>query len=130
MSYTQAANPMQKYAQINVQTGIEDASPHRIVQMLLEGALDRIAKAKGFMANNKVAEKGERISEAISIVNGLRSSLDMNAGEVSSNLDALYEYMEQTLLIANINNDIEKLDEVGGLLVQVKSAWDAIAEHA
>ena len=130
MSYTQAANPMQKYAQINVQTGIEDASPHRIVQMLLEGALDRIAKAKGFMANNKIAEKGARISEAISIVNGLRSSLDMNAGEVSSNLDALYEYMEQNLLMANVKNDIEKLDEVGSLLIQVKSGWDAIAEHA
>jgi flagellar protein FliS len=128
MSYAQKS-PMQQYAQINVQTGIEDASPHRIVQMLLEGALDRIAKAKYFMANEKVAEKGERISETISIINGLRASLDMNAGEVSSNLDALYEYMEQNLLMANIKNDMTKLDEVGSLLVQVKSGWDAIADQ-
>jgi flagellar protein FliS len=129
MSFTQAASPMQKYAQINVQTGVEDASPHRIVQMLLEGALDRIAKAKGYMANNMVAEKGECISKAISIINGLRASLDMNAGEISQNLDALYEYMEQTLLSANIKNDIEKLEEVGSLLIQVKLGWDAIAEQ-
>ena len=130
MSYAQT-NPMQKYAQINIQTGIEDASPHRIVQMLLEGALERIAKAKGYMANNKVAEKGEAISKSISIINGLRSSLDINAGgEVASNLDALYEYMENTLLAANLNNDIEKLNEVGNLLLQVKSSWDAIADQA
>lgn len=130
MSYAQT-NPMQQYAQINVQTGIEDASPHRIVQMLLEGALERIAKAKGYMSNNKVAEKGEAIGKAISIVNGLRSSLDMSAGgEVASNLDALYEYIENALLTANMNNDIEKLNEVGGLLIQVKSSWDAIAEQA
>ena len=126
MSYAQS-NPMSQYAQINVQTAIEDASPHRIVQMLLEGALERIAKAKGYMANDKVAEKGEAISKAITIVNGLRSSLDMNAGgEVANNLDALYEYIENTLLAANMSNDIEKLNEVGNLLLQVKSSWDAI----
>ena len=131
MNYTHASSPMRKYAQISVQPGIEDASPHRIVQMLLIGALDRVAKAKGLIEQNNVPEKGKRISEAISIVNGLRSSLDMNAGgDVASNLEALYEYMEHRLLTANLNNDTSALDEVAGLLMKIKSGWDEIAEEA
>lgn len=131
MSYIQARNPMQQYAQISVQTGIEDASPHRLVQMLLEGAIDRIAKAKGFIANKKVAEKGLNISQAISIINGLRSALDMeNGSEISQNLDALYEYMEGRLLSANVSDNIEQLNEISQLLLQIKAGWDGIADEA
>jgi len=97
--------------------------------MLLEGALEKIAIAKGHMERNEIAQKGKAISWAIDILDGLRMSLDQDAGgELAVNLDGLYDYMSVTLLEANKDNSKEKLNEVSRLLNGIKSAWDAIAE--
>lgn len=129
MSHTKAG-AMKSYNQVAVQSNTTYASPHRLIQMLLEGALEKIAIAKGHMARGQVAGKGEHIGWAMSIVGGLRASLDMEAGgDIAQNLNALYDYMERRLLHANLKNDAAALDEVTGLLREVKTAWDAIPEH-
>lgn len=121
---------MQQYRQNHVQGGVDGASPHRLVQMLMEGALEKILAAKGFMANKDIAKKGEQISWAISIIDSLRSCLNVEVGgEFARNLYRLYDYMEQRLLEANINNDSTLLDEVGQLMLQIKSGWDAIPQE-
>jgi len=108
-------------------TEVEFASPHRLIQMLFDGALKRIAFAKGAMQRKQIAEKGRFISQAIAIVGGLRSSLDKEqGGEIAANLDALYAYIDGQLLLANLNNNEEILDEVTGLLREVKGSWDSI----
>jgi len=118
---------MQQYRQNHIQGGVETASPHRLVQMLMEGALEKIMVAKSYMDNNDIAKKGETISWAISIIDGLRACLNGEAGgEVAQELFALYNYMEQRLLEANVKNDQSMLDEVAQLLIQVKSGWDNI----
>jgi flagellar protein FliS len=126
-----ASAAMQQYRQNYIHGGAESASPHRLVQMLMEGALEKIRDSKGYMANNQVAKKGETISWAISIIDGLRSCLNIEAGgDFARNLSALYDYMEKRLLEANVKNDMAMLDEVAQLMIQVKSGWDAIpAEH-
>ncbi len=120
---------IQQYTRSSRQADAAAASPHRLIQMLLEGALEKIAVAKGHMERKEIAEKGRAISWAIDILEGLRISLDQEAGgELAANLDALYEYMGVQLVEANISNSVEKLDEVSRLLKQIKSAWDAIAD--
>jgi flagellar protein FliS len=115
------------YNQVAVQTGVNDASPHRLIQMLLDAALEKIAKAKGFMVNKKIQSKGENIGLAISIIDVLRASLDMQAGgEISQNLESLYDYMARRLTEANVANDVAMLDEVANLILPIKQAWDAI----
>jgi len=122
---------LKQYQQMSAHSGVMDASPHRLIQMLLDGSLERILKAKGYMKQNKIAEKGEHIGSAISIVEGLRNSLDMKAGGgISTNLDALYEYISDVLLRANIKNDPSLLDEAGRLLSEIKAAWDVIDPSA
>tara|TARA_R110002111_G_scaffold20301_1_gene48551 strand:- start:610 stop:1047 length:438 start_codon:yes stop_codon:yes gene_type:complete len=122
-----ASVAMQQYRQNHIQGGIEAASPHRLVQMLMEGALEKILAAKGFMARKEVAKKGEQISWAISIIDSLRSCLNVDVGgDFAKNLLDLYNYMEQRLLEANIKNDPAMLDEVGQLIIEIKSGWDAI----
>ena len=129
MSYSKAG-ALKSYNQVAVQSNTTYASPHRLIQMLLEGALEKIAIAKGHMARCHIEAKGQHVGWAISIINGLRASLDMTAGgEIAQNLDALYDYMERRLLHANLKNDAAALDEVTSLLREVKSAWDAIPEH-
>jgi flagellar protein FliS len=95
--------------------------------MLLDGALDRIASAKGAIARNEVARKGELLGSAIAIIDGMRASLDYNGGgEIAANLGSLYDYIERRLLEANTSADVAILDEVGGLLKEIKSGWNSI----
>jgi len=119
-----------QYAAVGTQTGITEASPHRLIQMLLDGALDKIARAKGAMQRRQIEEKGKDITSAGSIVLGLRSSLDMEAGgELAANLDNLYEYMFRRLMDAHVNNEEAALDEVASLLREIKNGWDAIPKE-
>jgi len=121
---------LNQYKKIGVQGSVESASPHRLIQMLMEGALDKIFAAKGFMERGEVANKGEYISWAISIIDGLRVSLDKNLdNDIVKNLDALYEYMNACLLEANVKNDPAKLDEVAGLMHEIKTGWDGIEDE-
>lgn len=125
--YTAAMGNVSHYKQVNNYSGVTDADPHRLVQMLLEGVLGKLAMVKGMMIHGEVAKKGEVIGQAMAIVGGLRSSLNLSAGgELAANLDALYDYIERRLLSANIKNDVDMIIEVTGLLREIKSGWDAI----
>ena len=127
MSYASMSNNISHYNQVDRVSGVSDADPHRLVQMLLEGALGKIAVVKGLMERKEIAKKGEVISQAVLIVAGLRSSLDLSAGgELAANLDNIYEYTERRLLEANIKNDVTILDEVSKLLHEIKSGWESI----
>lgn len=115
------------YASVKVHSGVESASPHRLIQMLFEGALERIAQAKGAISQKQFARKGELISKAAAIVGGLQGSLNDNeGGALAANLDSLYDYIIRRLTQANYENSIEQLDECSRLLGEIKSAWDAI----
>ncbi len=130
MSMTISRDALEAYGKIGTHSQAAYASPHRLIQMLMEGALDKIAVARGHMERGEVAEKGNAISWAISIIEGLRVSLDPEAGgEIAANLEALYDYMERRLVEANAQNDLAILDEVTGLLGQIKDAWDQIPEE-
>lgn len=120
-------NAVKEYNKINITSSVEAANPHRLIQMLMQGALEKIAIAKGYLERGDVADKGLHISWAISIIEGLRSSLNLEAGgEIAQNLEDMYEYMIRRLLRANLENDINLLDEVSSLLQTVKSAWDGL----
>lgn len=121
---------LKQYQTVNTQAQVFDASPHRLIQLLMEGGLSRLAQAKGAMERGQVALKGELLGKAIAIIGGLREGLDLRqGGELAANLDSLYEYMSSRLLQANRSNDVAIIDEVAGLLREVKSGWDGIANQ-
>ena len=121
------AGALESYQNVGLRSAVLEASPHQIVQMLFDGALDRIAQARGYMQRGQIAEKGRHLGRAVAILNGLRHDLDMErGGEISANLDALYDYMTRRLLEANVKNDPQVLDEVSGLLREIRDAWAQI----
>lgn len=127
MVKSRVSSAVSQYKNVSVSSGVEDATPHHLIQMLMEGALDKIATAKGHMMHNEPAEKGRHISWAISIISGLQSSLNLESGgEISANLNNLYDYMVRRLGMASTLNDPSILDEISSLLIEVKSAWDVI----
>lgn len=121
---------MRQYGESGDMAEVSYASPHRLIQMLLDGALDRLAVAKGHMLRGEVADKGNRIRGALMLIGGLRASLNKEAGgDIARNLDLLYDYMERRLLLANAKNDPEVLGEIASLLTEIKTAWDAIPDN-
>ncbi len=122
---------LQAYQRVNTQTSITDADPHKLIQLLYNGALERINMAKARMHAKDYAGKAQLINKAIEIVGGLRSFLDFDkGGELALRLEVLYDYMERTLLEASAKNDMDKLDEVASLLRSVKEGWDGIRPEA
>lgn len=120
---------LQSYRKVSLESEIGVASPHRIVQMMFEGALQRIAQAKFAIEQKNHTLKGESIGKAIGIIGGLNGSLNMEAeGDVASNLSALYDFMLVKLSEANMNNDAKALEDVSGVLRTIKEGWDAIPE--
>ncbi|WP_311971088.1 flagellar export chaperone FliS [Pseudomonas baltica] len=127
-------NPMRalrQYQNVTAQAQTSEASPHRLVQMLMQGVLDRLAQAKGAIARKDVPGKGLAITRAVALIGGLREGLDMtNSAKELARVDALYTYMMTRLTEANIKTDPKIIDEVAGLMITVKEGWDAIAPVA
>jgi len=117
-----------QYADVHSSSTLGEESPHRLIQMLMEGFLARINSAKGAMTHGDMEAKSGYISRAIGIVGGLNEALDLEqGGELAMNLHQLYDYMSTRLLEASRENSEEKLNEVASLMRDIKEAWDAIA---
>ena len=120
---------MNEYKQIGTKVAAETADPHLLIQMLMDGFVERANTAKFHMNNDNKAAKGESIGKAISILDGLTVSLNMKeTGGIAQNLDSLYEYMKRKLLLANVQNNVEHLDEVISLMNELREGWMAIPQ--
>lgn len=132
MSNYNSQEALKQYRQLGLETQINNASPHRLIQLLMDGALERLNGAKAAMERGDSATKGVLIGKAMGIISGLRSSLDMDVQgtDLPERLDNLYDYMGRRLLEASTFNKVEVVAEVIDLLKTVKSGWDGIEPQA
>lgn len=122
-------NNAHKYAEVHLESVAEEASPHKLIQMLMSGFIMRINAAKGAISREDFQEKSIQISKATGIVGGLIDGLDLEqGGEIAGNLNSLYDYINMRLFVASAENNVEVLDEVSGLMREVQTAWNAIPE--
>lgn len=120
--------PAAAYRHLAVETALTDANPHRMIEMLYDGAVESVARARSALASRDIPGRGAAISKAIRIIDeGLKASLDARGGEIARNLRDLYVYMTHRLLEANLNADDEALQEVGRLLDTLRDGWKGIA---
>lgn len=119
------------YRKGNIKQDIATADPHKLTLMLMQGALDRIAYAKGAMERREFEQKSQFISRVSAIIMNLRDTLDLKlGGETAENLYALYDYMLDRLNEAHVKNSLQLLDEVTNLLTPIRDAWVQIPEQA
>jgi flagellar protein FliS len=118
----------EQYRTVGAHGTLAQASPHRVVQVMLDATLSRIVEASGHLERGEVAAKGEKIGKALAIIEALMLGLDKErGGEVAQNLERLYDYASRTLLKANLENRSDLLKEVTSLLREIKLGWDGIA---
>lgn len=119
------------YAQVGLETGVNSASPHRLIVMLYDGAIEAIRKAKIYTEMQNTVEKAKAIDKALRIISdGLIASLDVKAGgALGEQLLSLYDFVIKELILANARNDIEKLDSSMALLEDLRNAWCEIGSQ-
>lgn len=118
---------LQAYKKVSVDSQLSAASPHKVIQMLMAGAIERLVQGKAAMAQGNISVKGERLGKALDIVISLRTCLSMDdGGDVAKNLDQLYEFMITQITLANVENKAQPIDDVIDILREIKSAWDQI----
>ncbi|WP_438288576.1 flagellar export chaperone FliS [Edwardsiella tarda] len=122
----------QAYAKVGLESGAMSASPHQLIVMLFDGAHSALVRAALHIDAGQVALKGQALSKAINIIdNGLKAGLDLEkGGELAQNLSALYDYMVQRLLHANLHNDADAVRHVTELLDNIADAWRQIGPHS
>jgi flagellar protein FliS len=118
------------YADVGLETTVAGASQLDLVVLLYDGAIQALSNAKQRIASGDLAGKAKNIAKAVDIINkGLNASLDpVVGGKLATDLKALYDYMCRRLVMANLNNEVPALDEVRGLLMQLRGAWVAISD--
>jgi len=107
-----------------------EISSHRVISLLLSGAMERVAQAKACVRDGNEADKAVLMAKLIGIVNGLRSLLNMDkGGDIALNLDALYSYMSERLQSCDSAEEMRVLSEVGKLIDNLRQGWDGIREE-
>ena len=118
------------YQKLSLESQVAEASATGLIRMLLDGALVRIAQAKAQMEQGNKQRQGEIIGKVIDIVASLDSYLDHEkGGEVSANLEALYDYVVRQLFQANVKSDVQLLEECETLLGEIRVGWIAMDEQ-
>lgn len=130
--YTNSRNAAHVYANLGLETGVVAASPHRLIVMLYEGAELAVRMAIKYINEGDIPKKSAAISKASTIIlEGLHAALDpKQGGDIALQLDSLYAYMNQRLMLAHIKNEVAPLEEVLGLLRELHGAWEQIGTTA
>jgi flagellar protein FliS len=116
------------YRNVSAYSGLADATPYQVIQVMLDTVLSRLSEACGHIERGETQAKGEKIGKALGIIEALVLGLDKErGGDLAENLERLYDYASRTLLKANLENRIDLLKEVGSLLREIKLGWDGIA---
>jgi flagellar protein FliS len=117
-----------QYKQIGIETEVMGATPHRLIQMLFEGAMAQLANAGVAIDNREPELLARSIQKTSDILVGLEEGLDLEkGGEIAQNLQALYQFMQTELLAVQVENSRECLDKLVAILADIKAGWDGIA---
>jgi flagellar secretion chaperone FliS len=115
------------YQSVSVHGAVDGADPHRMVLMLLDAIMERLAKARGCMERREVVQKTRLLHSCVVLVAELRGSLNLTeGGEIARNLDSLYDYIVRRLLLANLSGDAAIVEEVANLMAEIRTGWIAI----
>ena len=115
------------YGEVQVVTGVASANSVELIQMLFDGLIESLSITRGHIQRGAVADKAKSIARASRLVLGLQGALDFEkGGDLANNLNELYGYVTRRLIHVNIHNDLKVLDEIHGLMSEIREAWEHV----
>lgn len=121
---------LKAYKATSVAADLAVADPHRVIQLMMQGLLEKLAQAKGAIERRDMEAKAVAVSKSQGLLHGLQDSLDMSQGALAEDLYRLYSYMDERIWDASLALDSAPIDEVMALIVTIKSGWDQLPELA
>jgi len=120
---TYAGNQTAAYRQQAILT----APPGRLVVMLYDGCLRFLFQSAHAMREGDRQTSLQRMRRAEAIIDELTVTLDHDrGGDIASRLHGIYAFSRRQLLEAWREGDADKIDEVSGLLSELRDAWAEI----
>ncbi|MEH8160284.1 flagellar export chaperone FliS [Aeromonas veronii] len=116
------------YTAGNLAADLATADPHRVIQLMMQGCLERLAHAKGAIERNDMGAKSIAVTKAQGLLHGLQDALDLSQGTIAEDLYGLYAYMDERIWDASLTRDVAPLEEVMTLMLTIKSGWDQLPE--
>ena len=116
-----------QYGQIKNEAQTSYASPHQLMLMLFDGAIEAMSMTVGAIQNKNFELRSKQNTRSITIINGMRDCLDMEAGgDLANNLYSLYQYMAQELFKASFKNDADTIQNIQTMLKDIRESWEKI----
>jgi flagellar protein FliS len=104
------------------QNAILNAKPERLVPMLFTGAVKFIRQADQALEKGNFPGAHQALVRAQDIVSYLQTTLNTDY-EIARNLDALYTYILERLVQANLQKDRAVLAEAGRMVEELRETW-------
>jgi flagellar protein FliS len=118
---------LSQYGKIKNDTQTSYASPHQLMLMLFDGAIEAMSFTIGAIENTNFELRSKQSTRSITIINGMRECLDMETGgELADNLYSLYQYMAQELFRASFKNDVDTIKNIQTMLKDIRGSWEKI----
>ena len=122
-----AITALAQYGQIKNDAQTTYASPHQLMLMLFDGAIEAMSLTIGAIQNDNFEVRSKQNTRSITIINGMRECLDMETGgELANNLYSLYQYMAQELFRASFKNDAVTVQNIQAMLKDIRESWEKI----
>ncbi|MBC8423204.1 flagellar export chaperone FliS [bacterium] len=113
------------------ETMVHTMGPERMIVMLYEGVVRHLQAARADLGRGEVAGKATHLKKARNIVAELRHSLDPGAdADLAGNLSALYGYIFNELIEAQISDETRHIDDVLRVIAPLLVAWQSIPPGA
>lgn len=122
-------NPHDAYRQVQIKT----ANQGKLILMLYDGAIRNLDVALEALPHRqrKYDVVNNALVRAQDIIGELMSSLDFaRGGEIARNLFTLYVFMNRQLLEANLRKTDKPIQDVRGMLLELRGAWSQVAGKA
>ena len=122
-----AITALAQYGQIKNDTQTSYASPHQLMLMLFDGAIEAMSMTIGAIQQNNFELRSKQSTRSISVINGMRECLDIETGgDLANNLYSLYSYMAKELFKASFKNDADTVQNIQTMLKDIRESWEKI----
>ena len=119
------------YQSVDLQSRIEGASPHQLVQIMFEELLKALDAMAVAARRRDFGQRGERQSRALSILDGLETSLDFDkGGQIAVDLVAIYREARRLVIAGGREGDSRMVTQAREMIQEIASAWDAIGRRS
>ena len=113
---------------VEKETEVSSSDRIKTISLLYDGALNSMKIAKKKLEQGDSYGKDQYIKKTSAIIRELAGSLNMDAGDIAQNLRRLYDFVLNSLVKAENQNDLTSIEDAEKVLMILRDAWKEIQQ--